>query len=210
MIHIEQQQKVPEHPELQVLAPTGDYSDTDLIECAMLDNPTFALCAFTAPYIAYGNIVNQFNDPLALGEALLGIDPDCTHDAAVLFKEEETRRLKREQGDFTPENPVPADEKVSKVVQEEIKEEEITPAPSEDTPTTPVEDAPKEVDPISPEVPVEEIVDPSAQDTLLQPAAEDATSVIPEVVPAPAVDTSVPVDSAEPVVRSNKRMRTLA
>jgi len=125
MIQIEQNQIVPENPNLRVLSVSGDYDDNDLIECATLERPDFALSAFSATFIRYGNIVNQFSDPFALGEALLKIDPDCTHDTATLFKEEEMRRIKREGGDFTPENPVPADENVSPIAEKEKEEEEL-------------------------------------------------------------------------------------
>lgn len=124
MIQIEQNQVVPEHPDLRVLSVSGDYADNDLIECAHVDNPDFALSAFSATFIRYGGMVYQHTDPLKLGEALLAVDPESTHDAVTLFKEEEIRRIKREGGDFTPENPVPADENVSQITQDEIKEEE--------------------------------------------------------------------------------------
>lgn len=124
MIHIEKGQKVPEHDDLRVLSVDGDYDDNDLIECAHTDNPDFALCAFSASFVRYGGVVHQFSDPEMLGKALLALDPKCTHNAATLYKEEEARRLKRLGGDFTPENPVPVDENVSLVAQEEAKEAE--------------------------------------------------------------------------------------
>lgn len=129
MISIQKNQTIPEHPDLRVLSSSGDYGDNDLIECSTLDNPDFALCAFSSSYIKYGNVVNQFNDPLELGKKLVEIDPDCTHDTAILFKEEEARRIKREGGDFTPENPVPTDENLNtesnEVVEEVNTDEEV-------------------------------------------------------------------------------------
>ncbi len=154
MIKIEKNQSVPEHPDLKVLSVSGDYGDNDLIECAPLSDPNFALCAFSASFIKYGGIVNQFNDPLLLGEALLQVDPESTHDAAILFMEEEARRIKREGGDLRPENPVAVDESLSQTVPEEerieeekeeekeIEEEEVQVKPEEtgtnDTPVAPV------------------------------------------------------------------------
>jgi hypothetical protein len=125
MIHIEHNQTVPEHDNLRVLSASGDYADNDLIECSTLDDPNFALCAFSATFIRYGGLAHQFSDPLKLGEALLALDPKSTHDAVTLFKEEEARRIKREGGDFTPENPVPADEAVSQIAQEEVRQEDV-------------------------------------------------------------------------------------
>lgn len=126
MIHIEQNQLVPENEDLRVLSVSGDYNDNDLIECCHISNPGFALYAFSATFIKYGGVVYQYSDPLLLGKALLEIDPDCTHDYATLFKEEEARRVKREEGDFTPEAPVPVDESISPIAQTEaLVEEEV-------------------------------------------------------------------------------------
>lgn len=145
MIKIEKNQIVPEHPDLRVLSSSGDYGDNDLIECSTLDNPDFALYAFPASFIRYGNIVNQFNNPLELGEALLKIDPDCTHDTAILFKEEEARRIKREGGDYTPENPVPTDENIEeaskKAEEEKVEDNTEEPTSSESTSTEEVPEA---------------------------------------------------------------------
>lgn len=183
MIHIEQNQIVPDNENLRVLSVTGDYADNDLIECATLDNPDFALCAFSATFIRYGGMVYQHSDPLKLGEALLAVDPESTHDAVTLFKEEEARRIKREGGDFTPENPVPADEAVSQITQEEIKEEE---AKAEETP--PTEDTPKKDEPAkdSPETPRGEVLgDVTAP-------AETSTTTPTTGTPTDSTSTSTP------------------
>lgn len=131
MIHIEQDQSVPENENLRVLSVSGDYDDNDLIECYHIDNPGFALSAFSSTFVKYGGFVYQFSDPVLLGKALLEIDPGCTHNAATLFKEEDARRIKREDGDFTPENPVPVDESISLVAQEEAMAEQVLVEPVE-------------------------------------------------------------------------------
>ncbi len=124
MIHIEKDQIVPENENLRVFSVSGDYSDNDLIECYDIENPNSAACAFSAAFVKYGGIIYRFGMPEEVGEALLKIDPKSTHDYAVLFKEEEERRKKRLGGDFTPENPIPADENISQVAQDEAKIDE--------------------------------------------------------------------------------------
>ncbi len=123
-----------------------------------------------------------------MGEALLAVDPESTHDAVTLFKEEEARRIKREGGDFTPENPVPADEAVSQITQEETKEEEAKTeetAPAEED--TPVEEAP-EATPVQPEiVPTPESGGGSAPEVPTEPVV-------------PVVPTEVPTTPSEPAV----------
>lgn len=124
MITITKDAKVPENDNLKVYSQSGDYADNDLIECYNIDDPSVPICAYTAAYVRYGGIIFKYGNPEALGEALLAIDPDSTHDAVIYYKEELARRLKRERGDFSPENPVPADEDVSKIQAEANKLEE--------------------------------------------------------------------------------------
>lgn len=216
MIRIEQNQAVPENPHLKVLSVSGDYADNDLIECAPLDNPDFALCAFSATFIRYGALAHQFSDPLKLGEALLAVDPESTHDAVTLFKEEEVRRIKREGGDFTPENPVPADESISQITQEEIKEEEKKEEeekPVEEEPATTPEQP--ESTPETgggsgsvPEIPTETVIPVEVPTTPTTPTVPTDTPA--EVPPATEADISTqntitgtiperPVEVPEPV-----------
>ena len=206
MISIQKNQTIPEHPDLRVLYSSGDYGDNDLIECSTIDNPDFALCAFSSSYIKYGNIVNQFSDPLELGKKLIEIDPDCTHDTAILFKEEEARRIKREGGDFTPENPVPTDETV-KEAEKVPEDKENDPAITENTPsdTEPVseqdtvsedntssspsssESSPNESEP-APETPVNTETSPSEP----EPQPQQETTPEAPVAPTPSPETSTP------------------
>lgn len=207
MIHIEQNQTVPENPNLLVVSVTGDYSDNDLIECATHDNPTFALCAFTAAFVKYGNIVNRFSDPFALGEALLGVDSGCTHDAAILFKEEDARRIKREGGDFSPENPVPADESLSKVAQDEALQEQQEVQVPEPTTEQSVEIEPEPTPASTPAE--EESSTPTQTDVIPEPTSEE-TPVEEEVVVPQQEDVPTPASTEESIVRSNKKIRMIA
>jgi hypothetical protein len=199
MIQIEKNQTVPENPNLRVLSSSGDYNDNDLIECASIENPDFALCAFSATFIKYGNLSNQFNDPLLLGEALLKVDPKCTHDAATLFKEEEMRRIRREGGDFTPENPISVDENISTIVQEEKK------VPEEDTEKTITEKIEETKENIKK---LDEESELSNNSPIMEGNLQNSTTTPAEnLTTTPVIDQSItqdpsaqPTSSSEPVI----------
>ncbi len=127
MIHIDQGQAIPENPSLKVFSVSGDYSDNDLIECCGLDNTNIPVASFQAQFIKYGGLVYRFNEPEELGQAIVAIDPVSTHDSALLFSEEEARRLKRLAGNLLPENQVLADEAVSPIAQEALRQEALDP-----------------------------------------------------------------------------------
>lgn len=177
MIHIEQGQAVPENEELIVLSQSGDYDDNDLIECSAISNPGFAIYAFSSTFIKYGNIAYRFSDPLLLGEALVEIDPASTHNAAILYQEEEARKAKRTEGDFTPDNPVPVDESISPVAQEEAKivDEQINQNPNQEIIS----------EQTSP--PVDQVVDQAAP-VVSEPASFDVNQPAQEALePAPVI-----------------------
>jgi len=160
MIHIEQNQNVPENENLRVYSPSGDYSEVDLIECYDIRNPDLAICSFQAQFLKYGGVVYQYSAPEELGAKLIEIDPESTHDAVALYKEEEERRIKRLAGKLKPENPVPA--KDSLALEQEIKQldempsadnaepfvsPELTPEPETTPPADTTPPAPQEVVP---------------------------------------------------------------
>lgn len=202
MIHIEQHQLVPENSKLRVLSVTGDYSDNDAIECYNEDEPEIAVCSYQAQFIKYGGLVYRYNTPEELGAALVQLDPESTHNSALLFKEDEERRLKRLAGTLVPENPVPADEAISPiaqqeavveaeqpveeeavppVVEEEVPAEEPTPTPSEETPPTPI-------DPIVPA--------PTSTPAVLDTAS--STPSVPEAMPTSTPSIIVPDATSTP------------
>lgn len=113
MVTVTKDLPVPESPTLVVVSPEGDYADTDLILCAERANPSEPIIQMQAQYLRYGPLVYQFNTPEELGAALCAIDPASTHDAAQLWREEEARRLKREQGTLVPEDPTPAPDAIA-------------------------------------------------------------------------------------------------
>lgn len=82
MIHIEKGQVLTSDATLIVTTATGDYEDTALIECTTVDNTELVVGAYQAQYVKYGDLVYRFNEPEALGKAILAIDPESTHTAA--------------------------------------------------------------------------------------------------------------------------------
>jgi hypothetical protein len=108
MIKLKRGDQVFGEAKLKVSADAGEYGDYDLIECIDSSSPDAAPSMFQAQFIKYGSIVYQHNTPEALGAALVAIDPESTHDAALLFKEDEARRIARSAGKLEPSDPVPA------------------------------------------------------------------------------------------------------
>jgi hypothetical protein len=146
MIHIEQNQKIPENPGLRVLSPTGDYNDVDLIECAPLDGDDIAVASLQAQFIKYGGLVYRYNEPEELGKAIYEVDKNSTHDSALLYAEDEARRQKRKAGTLVPENQVPADEAVSasqKAKAAVLDEESLSADGADTTATTTATTTPK-------------------------------------------------------------------
>lgn len=60
MITITKGQSPKDNPELEVLSPSGDYDENDLIQCAKIGE-TEAFCQFEAQYIVNGNAVYDEN-----------------------------------------------------------------------------------------------------------------------------------------------------
>lgn len=65
MIHIEQNQQLKDEPQMKVAVPTGDYNETDLIECYRDgENPDEPTCMFQAQYIAFGRHIYHQSEEL--------------------------------------------------------------------------------------------------------------------------------------------------
>lgn len=54
MITITYKQNPIDNPELEVVSPTGEYEETDIIQCAYVGE-TEPVCGFEARYILEGN-----------------------------------------------------------------------------------------------------------------------------------------------------------
>lgn len=102
MISITTGAPIPEQNDLVVYSQSGNYADTDLILCAETGNPLQPTAMLQAQYVRYGAIVYHFNTPETLGEALLALDLDSTHDAVALYKEQAARDAARNAGTLTP------------------------------------------------------------------------------------------------------------
>jgi len=183
MVPIATGDKVLEANGLVVSSNSGDYADTDLILCATREMPTVDIAMYQAQFIRYGNLVYQFETPEALGAAISVIDPGSTHDAAQLWREEESRRAARQEGTLAPENPAPAPDAI-------VEEGAEKPTKQDEEPT--IEDVPKEVeeDPIvePEEVPLEVPEEPTPE-VLPEP---ETPLIVPEVEPVEVIPAEVP------------------
>lgn len=56
MITITQGQNPIDNPELIIVSPSGEYEETDIIQCAYVSE-TEAVCGFEARYIEQGNSI---------------------------------------------------------------------------------------------------------------------------------------------------------
>jgi hypothetical protein len=144
MIHIEKNQIVPECENLRTLSASGDYNDDDIIECYNPDDPSIAICGFTASFIKYGGLMYRFNDPAELGAEILKIDPESTHSAASFVRMNEELSKKMEEGSLEPESLKQALEEEQTMMEEKINEpdpetEDTTETETEDTTETETE-----------------------------------------------------------------------
>lgn len=103
MITITQGQAVAENDGLVVFSSGNNYADTDLILCALAEQPSVPIAMYQAQFVRYGSIVYQFNTPEDLGKALVETDPDSTHDAVVLYQQQAARDAARAAGTLTPD-----------------------------------------------------------------------------------------------------------
>lgn len=193
MVTVTKTLPIAENPNLAIYSPEGDYADTDLILCEEKNGPGIATAQLQAQYLKYGPVVYQFNTPEELGAALFLIDPESTHDAVLLYKEEEARKAAREQGTLTPSDPVaapdsnaadvPADvpndqEPDTQFFNEQAAQEE---ASSTATTTSQTGDAPV----------------PDTSGEVLGEATSSPDGTLPEATSTPPIDTpvEVPIDT---------------
>lgn len=187
MVTITQGQRVPESETLVVTAPSGDYADADLILCGE-PGSSEATGMYAAQFIQYGPLVYQYNTPEELGAAIVALDKNSTHDAAMLYKEEEARRLAREKGTLQPENPVAApDAIIEPVVQEtdpvsSMSDEEYVASISDTESVTP-----EDVSAILPEASEIPVAEPLP---VMPSSTPEIAPSIADVISPPAVDVS--------------------
>lgn len=191
MVPISKGDKVFGEQKLRVTMETGEYADVDLIECAdsASNEPTGV---FQAQYVKYGPMVYQFNAPEELGAALVAIDPESTHDAAQLWREDEARRIKRQGGTLAPEDPAAAPDAV---------EPEAVPEEEEDDVKFFKEQAEQEAASSTPQLPEEPPQERDIPVIDIEPPAGEVGGAASSTPPAPDVPPAIPdIQVEEPPV----------
>lgn len=170
MIHLTQGQKLKGDENVRVAVPTGDYNETDLIECYPSDgdanNPSIM---YQAQYIAIGNAVYHQSEELTEDQVsafLAGKSADEVINNRKLMDgkkpaakylgqvvKRDGRMAKRQLRDEVQANKVVEEKKIDEV-KEEVVEEKVKDEPVKDTPvensnattTTPVTNTPTSTD----------------------------------------------------------------
>lgn len=211
MVTITKSMKIVGDPNLVVYSAEGDYADADLILCADRKNPDLPSAQLQAQYIQYGPIVYQFNSPEELGAAIFAIDAASTHDAVLLYKEDQTRKAARLTGTLEPSDPVAAPDSNADTVPENLPndqepdtqffQEEAATNTASTTPELPVIEAgdPEVLGTTTPDV----VVDPPALEASTTPPVEPAvidagniSSTTPEALPVIEIPTPQATESA--------------
>lgn len=193
MIEIKRKDRIPDDRSLVVAHDGGKYADTDLILCADAGNPDEPTMQLQAQYIKYGPLVYQFNTPEELGAAIFALDPDSTHDAVMLYKEEASRKKARETGTLEPENPVEAPDKTEPEPEQKEEEEETIEEPVREAEEPPVEEPAEPVgeseEPLEPEAPAPE------EGAVLGEASDEPS--VPEAPPLIEESAFDPIEGGE-------------
>ncbi len=187
MISLAQGARIQSLPNLVIASGDGQYADTDLILCASADVPDFPVAQYQAQFIRYGEVVYQFETPEALGEALVAIDPESTHDAAQLWREEEARRFAREKGTLAPADQTPAPDAIEPQATPEGEEEDVKFFKEQEEKE--IASSTPEIPPIEPDIPV---ID--AGETLGVSTSTD-TTITPADIPTIQLETSTTTPS---------------
>lgn len=192
MIHVEKDQPLASDPTLRVATATGDYEDSALIECYGADSAV--LGAYQAQYIKYGDLVYRFNEPEALGKAILAVDPKSTHSAASYVRMTEELLAKMNTGALEPES-------LDQVIATEQ-------AATEELRTENVEDQVIEEEDV---VPLVQDEAPAAPTTTSTPVSTDVSSTTPSVLGASTEATSTPAAPSvlEQAATSTLEMRNI-
>lgn len=212
MIHIEKDQKILENEDLRVSTPTGDYDDNALIEFYNVANPEVVVGAFAAQYIKYGSVVYKFNDAKELGNEILNIDPESTHNSASFMRMNNELLDKMNKGNLEVDSldQVISDQKdiveekrgEEAPVNEDADEEVSDDAQSEDTGEVLGEDTIEE-----PSIEEEDVVDePIEVET--PPVITDEDIIVPETIgdsgavipPVSEIPSEEPVSVAEEII----------
>lgn len=212
MITILSGQKIAENPDLRVTSPSGDYGDFDLIECESTQDGEAGSFMYQAQFVKYGGIVYRFNTPEELGAELFKLDPDSTHDAATLYREDEERRQRRLAGNLRPENPAPVENEPEPVIESENEPVIESEVPNNESASSTPEFAPEAT--TTPEVINPEPATTSTPEVVVEPPVPEPEVVTPPVEPEPIVEPEAVVPEETPVTeiisRVTKKRRGLA
>jgi hypothetical protein len=91
LIPIKTNDPVKDQPGMFVAAPSGDYSDVDLLECYHESNPSLSICMLQAQCIKFGNAVYKQNEPLndfQISAMLQGVNPEDVVNNEELLKKQ--------------------------------------------------------------------------------------------------------------------------
>jgi hypothetical protein len=68
MITITKGEALKDLPNMLVYSESGDYEETDLIECASIDSPKLPVAAYQAQFVKFGNVVYHQQQPLTFDQ----------------------------------------------------------------------------------------------------------------------------------------------
>lgn len=193
MVPITQDLPIAEQPNLRVYSPGGSYGDTDLILCADVADMATPTSMLQAQFIKYGTMVYQFNTPEDLGKAIIEIEPNSTHDAAALYREQVARDAARTAGTLVPSDPVPATDSPAIDATTSTTENTVPDPVSVTSSTEPA--APLEAAPLPPPDPVTtaQMLEPLPTDNYLIDGATTTPSLnVSSTTPALDLSTTTP------------------
>lgn len=189
MIRIDKDQEILDNENLRVAAPSGDYADTALIEFYDIGNPEINAGSYQAQCIKYGNLVYKFNDLEELGEEILKIDPESTHEAAsfVRMSKELLMRMKGGTLDSNSLDQILEKEKIEKV-KKDIPT--ITPTATSTIPVTNVSTTTPSISPTVPVTPPTTPINTTSPSDVL-PTSKNATKTDIPII----IDSQKSIDS---------------
>lgn len=195
MIRLEKNKKSTESKDIIINAETAQYDDNALIECTDRSGVKNVSVAYQAQFLKYGGMVYQYSDNKELGQAILEIDPESTHSAAVYVRTLKQLSEQMDEGSLNPESvkDVVGDE--PEVLGEEI-EEEVVPEEEEEVEEEPVVIPPLDVDVATTTPSI--ITTTSTPSTDIPDVTVSSTTPTIDIEPEPTIER--PVKEEEPII----------
>lgn len=205
MIHLEKDQQLKSDPKIRVAVPTGDYNETDLIECyGENDDPENPTMMYQAQYISFGNFVYQQSEEwtedqvnalkanvpvdqvLNNKKMIEGKNPVAKYEGAIITRK--GLKGKRRFRDGTLSNP---NDKNKDSLSDNTKNDLIQKTPEPTPSPTP--------EPVSTPSPTPEPSPSPTPDLTPSPTPEISPSPSPTSTPSPTPDVSSNASSTIPV-----------